>query len=254
MGTWQTAGMSERATITDHDLSFGDGPPLRYARIDPRGPGDGRVLPLVIGLHYGWEGDMSPRQGRDFMRVFLEPVFKGQDAVLVAPNCPARTWHHPRSEEAVLALREQVIRESGVAPDHVVLAGYSLGGMGTWYLGARHPDCFAAGIAVAAVPVLRAEDHDDPGLARFTDLLARGIVGWREELARFPLWVVNSRADELIPFDAVEEAVERMKRRGGQITFMPLDDVGHYDSRHYVEALRPLAAEVLARTAAAGAV
>ncbi len=246
--------MSERATITDHDLSFDDGPDLRYARIDPRAPADERALPLVIGLHYGWKGALPLRHGRNFMRAFLEPVFAAQEAVLVAPNCPERTWHHPRSEKAVLALREQVVKEGGVAPDHVVLAGYSLGGMGTWYLGARHPDCFAAGIAVAAVPVLRPEEQDDPGLARFTDLLARGIVGWREELARFPLWVVNSRADELIPFDAVEKAVERMKRRGGQITFMPLDDVGHYDSRHYVEVLRPLAAEVLARTATAGAV
>ncbi len=241
--------MSERATITDHELSFDGGQDLRYALIDPRAPGDDRVLPLVIGLHYGWEGDMSPRHGRDFMRAFLEPVFRGQEVVLVAPNCPQRTWHHPRSEDAVLALRRQVIAEFETAADHVVLAGYSLGGMGTWYLGSRYPDRFAAGIAVAAVPVLAAEDPDDPGLVRFRDLVGRGAVGWREELARFPLWVVNSRADELIPFADVEKAVKSMQRRGGRIVFMPLDEVGHYDSRHYVEALRPLAAEVLACTA-----
>ena len=240
--------MSVRATHTDHALSFDDGDDLRYARIDPRAPGDGRVLPLVIGLHYGWEGDMSPRHGNNFMRAFLEPVFRGQDAVLVAPNCPERTWHHPRSEAAVLALRRQLIAESAVASDHVVLAGYSLGGMGTWYLGTHHPDCFAAGIAVAAVPVLYPDDPQDSGLARFEELIARGVVGWREELARFPLWVVNSRADELIPYRAVEKAVGQMRRRGGKIEFISLDDVGHYDSRHYVEALRPLAAEVLART------
>jgi hypothetical protein len=64
------------------------------------------------------------------------------------------------------------------------------------------------------------------------------------------MWVVNSRADELIPFAAVEKAVTSMQRRGGRIEFMPLDDVGHYDSRHYVETLRPLATEVLARTTA----
>jgi len=243
--------MSERATITNHQLSFDGGDDLRYARIDPRVEGDTRVLPLVIGLHYGWEGDMSPRHGSNFMRAFLEPVFARQDAVLVAPNCPERTWHHPRSEAAVLALRQQLITESGVAADHVVLAGYSLGGMGTWHLGARHPDCFAAGIAVAAVPMLNPEDPDNPGLAPFTNLVARDGLGWREGLARFPLWVVNSRADELIPFGAVAWAVEQMQRRGGQIVFIPLDDVGHYDSRHYVEALRPLAAEVLARTATA---
>jgi len=241
--------MSARATITDRELTFDGGQSLRYALIDPRAPGDERVLPLVIGLHYGWEGDMSPRHGRNFMRAFLEPVFAGQDAVLAAPNCPERTWHHPRSEEAVLALRRRLVAGSRVAADHVVLAGYSLGGMGTWYLGTHHPDCFAAGIAVAAVPVLCSDHPLDPGLARFEERLARGVVAWREELTRFPLWIVNSRADELIPFPAVEKAVGRMLRRGARIEFIALDDVGHYDSRHYVEALRPLAAEVLARTA-----
>ena len=241
--------MNGRATITDHELSFDDGENLHYARIDARGPGDERVLPLVIGLHYGWKGNLSPRHARNFIRAFLEPVFAGQDVVMVAPNCPERTWHHPRSEAAILALRQQVIEESGAAEDHVVLAGYSLGGMGTWYLGSRYPDRFAAGIAVAAVPVLQTEDPDETGLGRFAELAAGGEVGWREELARFPLWVVNSRADELIPFSAVQESVERMRRRGGQIEFIALDEVGHYDSRDYVAALRPLAAEVLARTA-----
>ncbi len=241
--------MSERATMSDHSLSFDEGSDLRYAQIQPRLSGDERALPLVIGLHYGWQGDMSPRHGRDFMRAFLEPVFRGQDAVLVAPNCPERTWHHPRSEAAILALRRQLIAELGVAADHVVLAGYSLGGMGTWYLASRYPDRFAAGIAVAAVPVLYPADPDDPGLAQFTELTARGVAAWRQELARFPLWVVNSRADELIPFTAVEWAVERMQRRGGQIAFRALDDVGHYDSRHYVDALRPVAADVLAHSA-----
>ena len=148
-----------------------------------------------------------------------------------------------------MALRRQMIAECRVAPDHVVLAGYSLGGMGTWYLGARHPDCFAAGIAVAAVPLVHSQAPDDPGLARFVELIGRGMVDWRDELARFPLWVVNSRADELIPYEAVEKAVRMLQQRGGNVEFIPLDGVGHYDSRHYVDALRPLAADVLARTA-----
>lgn len=240
--------MSTRATLTDHEMVVADGPPLRYVQIDPRPPGDAAPLPLVMGLHYGWKDDMPPRHARDYTRVFLEPTFQGQRALLLAPYCPERTWHHPRSVAAVLALREHAVTTLGAQSDHVVLAGYSLGGMGTWYLGARHPDLFAAGIAVAAVPVLYPEDPDASGLERFHDLVQRGVVGWRDELAEFPLWVVNSRADELIPFDDVARAVRLMQRRGGRIDFTSLNDVGHYDSRQYVEALRPLVAEVLQQT------
>jgi predicted peptidase len=238
-----------RATITDHELPNDAGAPLRYVQIDPRHAGDERPLPLVIGLHYGWAGEMPPRHARDYTRVFLEPVLQGQEALIVAPYCPERTWHHPNSVEAVLALREHAIDTLAAQSDHVVLAGYSLGGMGTWYLGSRFPHLFAAGIAVAAVPILHPEESNDSGLERFTELVGKSVFGWREGLERFPLWVVNSRADELIPCGAVERAIVAMQRRGAQIEFRVLDDVGHYDSRHYVEALRPVVAEVLARTA-----
>ncbi|NKB89573.1 MAG: prolyl oligopeptidase family serine peptidase [Acidobacteria bacterium] len=240
--------MSQRAHITDHELPIEGDAPLRYVAIDRRQTGDGAV-PLVIGLHYGWEGDLPARHARDFTRVFLEPTFAAERAVLLAPYCPERTWHHPRSVAAVLALREHAIANLGVDPAHVVLAGYSLGGMGTWFLGPRHPDLFAAGIAVAAVPILYPDDPDVSGLERFVELADQGVFGWRPELKTFPMWVVNSRADELIPHPAVAKTVERMRRRGGQVDFTSLDGVGHYDSRQYVDALRPVVAEVLQRTA-----
>ena len=144
--------MAIRAHITDHELQIDDGAPLRYVAIGAEeAPADG-PRPLVIGLHYGWEGRMPPRHARDFTRVFLEPTFTSERAILLAPYCPELTWHHPRSEAAVLALREHAVANLGADPEHVVLAGYSLGGMGTWYLGTRHKDLFAAGIAVAAAP------------------------------------------------------------------------------------------------------
>lgn len=229
---------------------LGDGGRLRYAFAPAASPGS--AAPLVLGLHYGWPGEMPPRHARDFLRVFLEPTFAGHGVQIAAPYCPEASWHHPRSERAVLELLDHLVANPAVDPARVVLAGYSLGGMGTWYLGARYPDRFAGGMAVAAAPVLyRADDEAGSGLEAFLEQSARGVTAWHQGLRSFPLWVVHSRADELIPHAPVEKAVASVRRRGADVRFVTLDDVGHYDSRQYVAALRPYVARLLAGESAA---
>lgn len=235
---------SGRRHLQDRELPLPDGGTLRYALAPLE---DASAAPLVLGLHYGWEGEMPPRHGRDFLRVFLEPTFAGTGTVIAAPYCPGRTWHDPRSAEAVLRLLDHLLEEPSVDPDTVILAGYSLGGMGTWYLGSRHPERFRAGLAVAAVPLLYrpGSEHRRAGLEHFLELSRRRVVPWHEGLARLPMTVVNSRADELMPFDAVERAVRSLRRRGADVELIGLDGVGHYDSREYVEALRPVVRRLL---------
>lgn len=234
-----------RRHLEDRELPLPDGSVLRYALAPPRR--DAVAAPLVLGLHYGWKGEMPPRHGRDFLRVFLEPTFAGTGAVIAAPYCPELAWHHPRAADAVLRLLDHLLVQQPVDPERVILAGYSLGGMGTWYLGARHPDRFVAGMAVAAVPLLyRPEaEHRRAGIEHFLELSGRRVVPWHAGLEEFPLTVVNSRGDELMPFDLVERAVESLRRRGAPVELIALDDVGHYDSREYVEALRPVARRLL---------
>lgn len=238
------ADSGARRHLEDRTLPLSGGGELRYAFAPP--DPDATDAPLVIGLHYGWEGAMPPRHARDYLRVFLEPTFAGHGAVLAAPYCPARSWHHPRSEAAVLELVDALVEELPVDPDRVVLAGYSLGGMGTWYLGARYPDRFAGGMAVAAAPVLyRKPEEEGSGLPNFLELAERGIVPWHDGLRDFRLFVVHSDADELIPHDPVARAVRSLERRGADLEFVTLPAVGHYDSREYVTALRPYVAELL---------
>ena len=47
-------------------------------------------------------------------------------------------------EVDVLEAMEHVIREYGLSRDHVALRGFSMGGAGTWHVGAQHIDLFAA--------------------------------------------------------------------------------------------------------------
>jgi predicted peptidase len=61
--------------------------------------------------------------------------------IVVSPQCPSgTTW----SNDALLALLDQIMAEYPVDPTRVYLTGLSMGGYGTWSLGLERPDRFAA--------------------------------------------------------------------------------------------------------------
>src|SRR5262245_53750329 len=61
--------------------------------------------------------------------------------ILVSPQCPeGEVW----SNDTLLALLDEVIRKHKVDTNRIYLTGLSMGGYGTWSLGIRYPDGFAA--------------------------------------------------------------------------------------------------------------
>lgn len=199
-----------------------------------------RPVPLILALHYGWSGELPARMGRDFLRVFAEPAYSSLGAAIVAPNCPGTSWRQALSVEAVLRLREFALEQLPVDPDRVLLTGFSLGGMGTWHIGASHPELFSAAIPVAAVPVFESREEERAGLAEFVAQSRRGeLPSWHDGVRRLHFHAVNSRADELIPFAPVAAAVEQLQGRGADLEFLAVDGVGHYDSAGFAAAMRP---------------
>jgi predicted peptidase len=97
----------------------------------------------------------------------------------------------------------------------MVVTGYSMGGMGTWYLVARHPDRFSAAIPMAGSP-------------RDADL---------EAVRRTPLYAIHSRTDEVVPLASTEAAVSRLKQAGARAQLVVVD-VPHYESASFVHHLK----------------
>lgn len=81
-----------------------------------------------------------------------------------------------RSEADVLAVADLVSAEYGADPRRIYLTGNSMGGAGTWWIGAQHPQRWAA-IAPAAFGGVTTQDV--PGLAKLPIL---AVVGEKDEL------------------------------------------------------------------------
>ncbi len=217
-------------------LHLDDGSAVQYAVAVPRDLDPGRPVPLILALHYGWRGELPAHYGEYFLRTVVLPAFAELEAIVVAPNCPATTWHAVRSERAVLALLDTLRAEFSVEQEKILVTGVSLGGMGAWFLAAQHPDLFSAAIPVAAIPIL-----DRPAAGSDLDsLLDRFQVqgaGLGKRLVQVPILVLHSRQDQAIPLAGVARAVEALRAAGAPVKLVVIEGASHNDMPRYVAAL-----------------
>ncbi|MBN2430644.1 MAG: dienelactone hydrolase family protein [Acidobacteria bacterium] len=191
-----------------------EGPSLPVTLSVPEGYSPDRPAPLVVALHY--RGPVTPFFGGGMLRELVEPGLRSLNAVMVAPDCPTDRWNDPVSEAAVLELITDVRAAYAVDSEKIILTGYSLGGIGTWYLAARHPGLFCAAIPMAS------------GTNAATVQQIRDI----------PLYVIHSTADKLLTIHKIRGFVEELRRRGVSVEFREVPGVDHFDVTAFVEPLR----------------
>lgn len=121
----------------------------------------GKECPLIVGLH-GATGDENTYMDRYLERGTRKPLFsklaEERGYLLVTPNGRgAFGLYVDRSEKDVLDVLERVKSIYSVNPKQVFLTGHSMGGSGTWLLGFKHSQLFAALAPVAGQPPPRQE-------------------------------------------------------------------------------------------------
>jgi predicted peptidase len=176
---------------------------------------DGKTpVPLVLLLHYGYEGSKpEPYTGRGMLEAF-RPAFSELDAILVAPDALGGDWTDANNEKAAIWLTKSVMKAYAVDSNKVVITGYSLGGEGTWFLGSRHQDLFTAALPVAAP-------------------IAGGNVDWK-----IPVYVIHSRSDEVVPYSPAKRHADAIKGKGTKLEFKTVSGLGHYETNAYAPHVR----------------
>ncbi len=179
--------------------------------------------PLVLALHPG--GDRVAYYGSSFMRSIVTPGLRDLRAIMVAPDCPARSWADPLADKAVMALLEKVLADYSIDRRRVLVVGFSMGGRGTWFMASHHPDLFTAAIPMAA------STGDEPA----------------ERLGTMPTYVIHSRDDQVVPFAPAERNARELQKKGRVLQFEELRGVGHFEMGGYIDALRRAGDWIVAR-------
>jgi predicted peptidase len=198
-----------------------DGPPVRYTLSIPKGYEPGSPSPLVLALHYG--GRVTPYYSKGFVLDLVKPGLQKLDAIIVAPDCPSPDgWANQKSDRAVTALVYHLLERYEIDRSRVLVTGYSLGGHGTWYMAAEHPDLFTAAIPMAGAP-------------------PRGTLN---KIGVIPICVVHSADDRVVPIQPARDAATELEKKNTTVKLIVSRGMEHYHFGSFVEPLKRAAAWV----------
>lgn len=184
--------------------------PVKYA-IEVPATTEG--APLVLALHYGYDGAKpDPYTGAGMIDAF-RPGLAGLGAVVVAPDALGGDWTDAKNEKAAVWLTKSVAKTYGTDPKKVIVTGFSLGGEGAWFLGSRHQDLFTGAIPVAA-PVAGAD------------------AAWT-----IPVYVIHSDADDVVRYGPAKKHADALKAKGANVEFRTVPGLTHYKTGEYARSV-----------------
>src|SRR4051794_16215691 len=190
----------------------------------------GRKLPLTLLLHSLALGQnqfaaIDPR--------LLHQVCDGRNSVVVTPLArgPA-CWYFDEGELDVWEVWARVTEQIGADPNRSVIAGYSMGGYGTYKLGLAYPEVFSQAVVLAGPPVcgvrllpdieIPADPDPDSHCAREGDTL-RLLVNARW----LPFVIAHGLWDALVPFLGVLQQVLDLDRLAYRYRFIVYPSENH---------------------------
>ncbi len=185
--------------------------PLRYTLSLPEAEG---LRPLILSLHYAGHG--ADWYGATLLEQVVEPALRELGPIVVAPDCPGRSWSADVSEAAVAELLDFLATRYPLDAKRTLVTGYSLGGMGSWSMARRFPERFAAAIPMAGRP-------------------PQGLESWST-----PTFVLHSRDDEIIDVLPTLQGVEKLQGAGAPVRLKLVSGLTHYETEGFMPLLREL--------------
>jgi predicted peptidase len=204
----------EKKGIYEKTFTLANGTTMRYTLYIPKSVSSQQEVPLIMALHYG--GKVTPWYGKGYLTILVKPALWKLGAIIVAPDCPGRGWDNPTAEFAVIALMNHIKQHYTINDKQVLLTGFSMGAIGTWYIAARHPDLFSAAIPVSGMA-------EQSTIEMFPDL---------------PVYVIHSKADEIFPIKDVEKMVQTLESKGVPVKLVVIKRISHYHTEDFTGPLR----------------
>ncbi|HUR99154.1 MAG TPA: prolyl oligopeptidase family serine peptidase [Pyrinomonadaceae bacterium] len=186
----------------------------------PPNPDPNAKLPVMLYLHgSGARGDDNIAQADAFGRA-IEPVKDKINFIVVLPQCDDDNfWSAQDMSEYALAALDQTVKEFNGDTDRLYLAGFSLGGYGTWQIAAAYPGKFAALMPVAGGVVGTYPFNPDDRQAIIPSV--GDMLGSSEpykEIAKAigqtPVWVFHGAKDDSVSVEFARRMVAALEAEG----------------------------------------
>lgn len=178
--------------------------------------GGGKNEPLILGLHGGGEDAGSADEPRG--------TWTHKGALGIYPQgikLVHDTWNTVHGERFLLSLIEIAKLQFDADPDRIYVAGFSMGGTGSWFMAGRHPDLFAGASPCAGVFMASPKSQ----LAKKEEILAiqHGLLPNVRDLAMW--YFIGEEDDHCFPgtYLFAADVLERLRK----------DDPGGWKDVHF---------------------
>jgi predicted peptidase len=170
---------------------------------------------LIMLLH--WKGPFYPFKGWEILSGLGIPAFGDLGAIIASPDCPSDRWDDSVSEAYVIELHRWLLDQYEIKKSKTLIAGYSFGGIGTWYIASRNQGEFGGALPISARP---------PETIN---------VDWS-----IPIYVIHGREDEIFPIEYTLKAVELLRKRNADVELKIVEGVTHFETYGFIEPLRDI--------------
>jgi predicted esterase len=204
--------ISSTITAGEHRLSS-EGAGLKYLLHVPEdyGTDPQKQWPLLMYLHGTMPGsDLDSLQRISNVGDIVQQ--SGSHFIIVAPRGEGQHefWATGEMLRSLDSLLEEIQTTLSVDSRRIYIIGYSAGGNGTWALGLRYPDRFAA-LAPAA------------GYYGWPFTVSENICNLKD----VPVWVFHGAKDDVVPLSAAQMLVDALEACSGNVQFTVFPDAGH---------------------------
>jgi predicted peptidase len=161
--------------------------------------------PLVVWLH-GRGGDvMTPASPWSASSFSQDENFRKRPCFIIAPQNPDQLGWIGKKADGVVEIVEELLKNLPIDPNRVYLAGYSMGGYGTFHLLAQKPKLFAAGVPIAG----------------------GGQPRTASSFKKVPLWVFHGAKDNVVPVSQSQKMVEALKGELAEVKYTEYPEGDH---------------------------
>jgi predicted esterase len=158
-------------------------------------------------------------------------IAERHNVIVIEPHGRGNTMYNGIGDIDVLKAIQVAKEKFNVAEDRVYLMGYSMGGGGTWHVGTRHPELFAA-----IGPIYGGWDYHiemaEDEIAKLTPRQRFEAESWSsfaqvEALLSTPVFVNHGDSDDLVNVDYSRYAVRMLQRWGYNVRYWEHPGGGH---------------------------
>lgn len=183
-----------------------DGIERRYVVYVPIGYDKRRAWPTIVFLNGGGEcGTDGLLQVSEGLGPAVLAHSERWPFLILFPQKPAGNLQWIEMDRMVMSMLDATKRRYNVDPRRIYLTGLSQGGEGTWRLGAKHADLWAA----------------------IAPICGQGDVNDAAKLKTLPIWAFHGEIDDVAPVEVSRTMVKAVKDAGGDCVLTTYPNVSH---------------------------